>query len=135
TTPSASIHILDGIDQLWSGSSDDLLDLGNNSLGNSFDSESQAGWSAPHQLTLDFAFEDSDSHNVLLDFSGAIDAGVEQMIELVNPATGKVLASTTTASADGNLLRLSLRAHVQIRITGANGAAASVSGITFAAPS
>src|SRR5207253_4665667 len=118
TTPAASISIWSEIDELWSGSSDDLLDLGNNSLGNNFDSESQAGWSAGHQLTLDFAFEDSDSHGVLLDFSGALNAGIEQTIELVNPATGKVLAITSTANVDGNLLRLSLRGHVQVRITG-----------------
>jgi hypothetical protein len=68
---------------------------------------------------------------VMLDFSGAIDAGITQTVEIVNPNAGKVLASTTTADAIGNLLRLSLRGHVQIRITGSNGAAASLSGVKF----
>jgi hypothetical protein len=130
TPPSASVRIFDQMEELFSGTSSDLLDLGRNSLGSSFDPNEQIGWSSAHQLTIDFSFDDSDSHDVLLDFGDALDAGSTQVVELINPETGKVLTNATTEGASGNILRLSLRGHVQVRISGANGAPANVSGIS-----
>ena len=90
---------------------------------------------SPTQILLDMNFTDGLVHQTTFYAADAKNAGLAERIEIVDPATGNVLASQDLSNfKNGTYATFDLSGHVQVRIIRLAGPAAVLGGVFFDAP-
>lgn len=89
-----------------------------------------SAWYAPSQYTASLNFNDSAFHDVSFYFVDFDSLGREQLVELLDPATGNILDSTELVDfGTGVWLRYRIKNGVDVRITSLNTQNAVMSGV------
>ena len=91
-----------------------------------------SSWYSPTSFTIDINLTDGQVHQVALYALDWDNAGRQEEVDVVDPATGAVLDSETLSNfSGGEYLVWNLSGHVQLRVTNLAGANAVVSGLFF----